>query len=73
MKIQGVVRGTSIALEEPIPALDGRRVSVVLEAVDADATDASPEADLAAPLAEVGAGKASILRGGGIGIRTPDA
>jgi len=43
MKIQGVVRGTSIALEEPIPALDGRRVSVVLEAVDADATDASPE------------------------------
>ena len=43
MKIQGVVRGTSIALEEPIPALDGCRVTVVVEAVDPDAIAMPPE------------------------------
>jgi len=34
-----VVRGSSIVLDAPLPALDGRRVRVVVEPVDEDSVE----------------------------------
>jgi hypothetical protein len=37
--IPGVVRGNKILLDAPLPALDGRRVRVVVEPVEDDAVE----------------------------------
>lgn len=41
--VTGVVHGTTVALDEPVPPLEGRRVRVTLEPLTSDEVELSSE------------------------------